>query len=80
MAVVITEQLARYLRATRLRDIDLPVSSNAAKRMRRDIGLRWSWDDWWRAREDDLRMMTLEAFASKHKCSIGAASQRRSAL
>lgn len=79
VAVIITAELARYLTDTRQRDIDLPIGLTAAKRMRREIGINWSWDAWWVARSDDLQAMTLEAFCSKHGCSIGAASQRRSA-
>jgi hypothetical protein len=80
VAVIITAELARYLQSTRLRDVDLPIGTTTVKRMRADIGVSWSWDDWWAARADDLRSMTLQAFCDKHGCSIGAASQRRAAL
>ena len=77
VAVIISVELAQYLTQTRLRDIDLPISRSAIKRMRSDIGVKWSWDDWWAARAADLQSMTLEVFCSLHGCSMGAASQRR---
>jgi len=80
VATIITAELARYLTETRLRDVDLPISLTAVKRLRREIGVSWSWDDWWTARSEDLSTMTLEAFCAKHGCSMGAASQRRTAL
>lgn len=80
VAVILTVELARYLSETRPRDIDLPFGLTAAKRLRREIGVAWSWDDWWARRRDDLLSMTLEAFCRKHGCSMGAASQRRTAL
>lgn len=80
VATIITPALAHYLAHTRQRDIDLPIGLTAAKRLRRVLGIEWSWDDWWRDRAGDLRTMTLEAFAAKHQCSIGAASQRRAEL
>lgn len=80
VAVIPTVELARYLAETRQRDIELPVGLTAVKRLRRELGVRWSWDDWWAARADDLCSMTLEAFCARHGCSIGAASQRRSLL
>lgn len=80
VAVVPTPQLAAYLSETRQRDIDLPIGITAAKRLRREIGVSWSWDAWWAARRADLLSMTLEAFAARHGCSIGAASQRRAEL
>lgn len=80
VAVILTEPLARYLTDTRQRDIDLPIGLTAAKRLRAQLGVRWDWDAWWAEREEDLRTLTLEQFAAKHGCSIGAASQRRAAL
>lgn len=80
VAVVLTAELAEYLSATRQRDIDLPIGMTAAKRLRREIGVTWSWDAWWAERREDLLSMTLEAFCAKHGCSVGAASQRRAAL
>lgn len=78
--VIVTLPLAEYLMATRLRDVVLPIGMTAIKRLRADLDLRWSWDDWWQARAADLRAMTLEAFCARHGCSIGAASQRRRSL
>lgn len=80
VAVILTAELARYLVETRQRDIDLPIGLTAAKRLRREIGVSWSWDDWWAARADDLGAMTLDAFCARHGCSTGAASQRRAVL
>jgi len=77
VATIITAELAQYLQATRLRDTDLPIGMSTVKRMRAEIGVSWSWDDWWAVRADDLSTMTLEAFCDKHGCSMGAASQRR---
>ncbi len=77
VAVILTVELARYLIDTRPREIDLPIGLTAAKRLRRVLGVSWSWDDWWQARSGDLLSMTLEAFAARHGCSTGAASQRR---
>lgn len=80
VAAIISAELAQYLQSTRLRDVDLPIGTTTVKRMRAEIGVSWSWDDWWGARADDLRTMTLQAFCDKHGCSLGAASQRRAAL
>lgn len=80
VATIPTVELAQYLQATRLRDVDLPISRTTAKRLRAEIGVTWSWDDWWAARASDLQTMTLQAFCDKHGCSLGAASQRRAAL
>lgn len=79
VAVILTADLAHYLTTTRQRDIQLPIGLTAAKRLRRELGVVWSWDAWWDARRADLLSMTLEAFAVKHGCSVGAASQRRAA-
>lgn len=79
-ATIITAELARYLQATRLRDVELPIGHTAVKRMRAQLGITWSWDAWWAARAADLGSMTLEAFCDLHGCSIGAASQRRAML
>lgn len=79
VAVILTAELANYISNTRQRDIDLPICLTAAKRLRRELGVSWSWDNWWAARQADLHSMTLEAFCLRHGCSIGAASQRRSA-
>lgn len=75
--IICTQSLADYLRATRLKYVDLPVGKTTVKRLRKNLELYWSWDEWWAERQDDLHTMTLEAFANKHGCSIGAASQRR---
>ncbi|MCI2809404.1 hypothetical protein [Eoetvoesiella caeni] len=80
VATIITVELAQYLQATRLRDTKLPIGITTIKRLRSEVGVAWSWDDWWAARADDLRSMTLETFCSRHGCSIGAASQRRAQL
>lgn len=80
VATIITPELARYLTDTRLRDIALPIGHATVKRLRAEIGVAWSWDDWWAARANDLRSMTLQAFCDKHGCSMGAASQRRATL
>lgn len=79
--LVPTAALVEYLqRVERPRDLDLPVGRSTLKRARVMLGLRFDWDCWWAARETDLRTMTLEAFAARHHCSTGAASQRRAAL
>lgn len=81
VAAIITPKLANYIHATpRLRDIDLPVGRNTIKRIRRELNIYWSWDEFWQERDDDLQSMTLEEFCKKHDCSIGAASQRRRGL
>lgn len=80
VAVIISAELASYLTETRLRDSDLPIGSTTIKRLRHEVGASWAWNDWWAARVADLLALTLEAFCSKHGCSMGAASQRRSAL
>jgi len=80
VAVILTVELAQYLLQTRLRDVDLPIGRTPIKRLRRELEIRWSWDDWWSARAADLMDMTLEQFCSRHGCSIGAASQRRARL
>lgn len=77
VAVILTAELAQYLIATRQRDLDLPIGLTAAKRLRRELGVTWSWDEWWSARRADLMTMTLAAFCARHGCSEGAASQRR---
>ena len=78
--VIATDPLIDYLGANRLKDLDLPIGRTAIIRLRRLAGINWIWDDWWEARREDLSSMTLENFCSKHKCSIGAASQRRAKL
>lgn len=80
VAVIITAELAQYLTVTRRRDMVLPIGATAISRMRREIGVSWSWDDWWEQRRDDLLSMTLEVFCLRHGCSMGAASQRRASL
>lgn len=80
VAVILSAELAQYLTDTRQRDIDLPIGLTAAKRIRRELGVCWSWDAWWQDRHADLQAMTLQAFCDRHGCSIGAASQRRAAL
>ena len=82
VATILSVELARYLaeRQLRPRDIDLPIGGTTIKRLRRELGLRWSWDEWWESRIADLDAMTLEAFCALHGCSIGAASQRRTAM
>ena len=80
VAVILTAELARYLAETRQRDIDLPIGLTAAKRLRRELGVSWSWDAWWADRADDLQALTLADFCTRHGCSMGAASQRRAAL
>ena len=80
VAVVMTPPLAQYITDTRQRDIDLPIGITAVKRLRSALGVRWDWDDWWRAKEIDLRLMTLADFAERHGCSTGAASRRRAML
>lgn len=80
VATIITPALARYLTATRLRDVDLPLGRTAVKRLRADLGLKWSYADWWAERQDDLRTLTLEAFCALHGCSIGAASMHRTKI
>ena len=78
--MIATPALASYLAATRLRDVDLPVGRSAVKRLRAELEIAWNWDEWWSEREADLCTMTLEAFAMRHGCSVGAASQRRTAF
>lgn len=80
VATIITPALARYLTATRPRDVVLPIGATAVKRLRATLGLKWSYADWWTARKDDLRAMTLEAFCARHGCSTGAASMHRTAI
>lgn len=75
--VILTLPLIEYLEATRPRDVILPIGRTTIKRLRSDLGLRWSWDAWWAVREADLTTMTLEQFCARHGCSMGAASQRR---
>lgn len=78
--IIPTAPLIEYLAATRLRDVNLPISTGPVKRLRREAGISWLWDDWWAARAVDLRTLTLAEFAEKHQCSVGAASQRRAKL
>lgn len=78
---IMTAALAEYLQGVeRPRDIDLPIGRSTIKRLRAELDLRYDHDAWWAAREADLRSMTLDAFATRHNCSAGAASQRRAAL
>ncbi len=79
--VIMTPALAEYLRTVeRPRDIDLPIGRSTINRLRAALDLRFDWDAWWAARSDDLRTMTLAAFCARHRCSTGAASQRRAQL
>jgi hypothetical protein len=79
--VIITHELAGYLKDLRFDPglIELPLGLTATKRLRRELGYHRYRDRplWWAARNEDLRTMTLEAFAAKHRCSTGAASQAR---
>lgn len=77
VATIPTQCLMEYIGNTRLKDIDLPIGSQAIKRLRSEHGITWDWDAWWQYRADDLKSMTLESFCQRHGCSIGAASQRR---
>lgn len=49
--VIVTRELAAYLKATRLAPgkIDLPLGRNAIKRLRKSLGLNWREDNnaWW---------------------------------
>lgn len=78
-SVILTQGLAQYLQEARLKDVELPICRTAVKKLRKQLGVGWDWDNWWAERQDDLMSMTLEAFALKHGCSTGAASQRRKA-
>ena len=80
VAVAPTQALAEYLALTRLRDIELPIGGTTIRRLRRELGIHWDWDVWWRSRRDDLLNLTLEQCCTRYGCSIGAASQRRTAL
>ena len=80
-AVILTAALAEYLTdVERPRDVRLPIGRSSITRLRSALELRFDWDVWWAARSADLETMTLEAFARRHGCSTGAASQRRAAL
>ena len=54
--VIITRELAAYLQNTRLAPgkIDLPLSRNAIKRLRKSLGLNWREDNnaWWEDNPD----------------------------
>lgn len=76
--VIVTPALAEYLTATeRLRDVDLPIGQSTIKRLRASLDLRFDSDAWWAERAADLTSLTLEQFCARHRCSMGAASQRR---
>lgn len=75
---ILTPEVARYLRAARRGEADLPLSDTALKRLRKIAGA--SLDAWWRDREQDLRTLTLRRFAERHGCTEAAASLRRTAL
>lgn len=77
VGIILTQKLAEYLLATRLKDVDLPISNTAVKRLRKKLGIRWSWETYWIDKKDDLLKMSLSKFCDKYDCSIGAASQRR---
>ena len=69
--VIITEPLADYLRATRHRDVRLPIGRTTLRRLRRVLGLHW-WDDrraWWESRTDELASLTGAEFAQKYGLS-----------
>ena len=79
--IIMTAALAEYLQSVeRPRDVDLPISPEAIKRLRKQLSIQFDWDKWWGVRADDLASMTLREFARKHRCSEVAASQRRAAL
>ena len=80
VAAFLTPPHADYLTVTRLCDVVLPISTTTVKRLRAQLEIRWSWEDWWAARREDLLTLTLEQFCAAHHCSMGAASQRRAAL
>lgn len=77
---ILTPALAEYLQSVeRPRDVILPVGRTTITRLRAALRLSFDWDAWWAARADDLASLTLAEFCARHRCSMGAASQRRDA-
>ncbi|ACL57919.1 hypothetical protein [Methylobacterium nodulans] len=62
--------------------LGLPIGASTIKRIRRLLGHHYIADHaaWWEARAEDLADLTIEAFAARHGCSVGGASQARAAL
>ena len=81
VAIIITQDLADYICATRQRDVALPIGRSTIKRLRRELGLSWLRDRaaWWAERADDLANLTLEQFAQRHGVSGAAACLQRKA-
>lgn len=82
VTIILTNDLAEYLCATRARDVRLPIGRTVMIRLRKVLGQDW-WRDrdaWWAARADDLATLTLEQFAARHGGSPAAAWLRRKAM
>ncbi|GAB7024737.1 hypothetical protein [Salidesulfovibrio brasiliensis] len=79
--VILTPNLADYLAAHCHHPvgIDLPLSRNAVKRLRKMLDLDWTLDNeqWWHDHKADLLASTLADFCERHGKSLGAASQWR---
>jgi hypothetical protein len=81
-AVILTAELKAHLevhRRSRFDDMRLPLGKQTITRLRKELGHN-RYDDaaaWWEARAGDLRSMTLEAFAAKHGCTVGATEAQR---
>lgn len=83
-AVIFTRELADYLEANRTTNIEvlqktLGIGKQAILRFRKTLGIN-RYDDaraWWVERIDDLRSLTIEAFAAKHDRKVSIVERWR---
>jgi hypothetical protein len=77
--IILTPELVAYLQTTRVRDVDLPVSGTAIKRLRRELGLHWRFENarWWVEHKGDLKKLTAREFAHKYSVGVSAAAVQR---
>jgi len=67
-AVILTENLAAYLRRTEPKNVRLPIGMPAIKKLRARLGIHRYNDSkkWWDDRADDLKRLSGAEFARKH--------------
>jgi hypothetical protein len=68
---ILTRPLARYLERTRMRDIELPLGTSTARKMRHWLGLHWRDERaaWWESKTEEILAMTGSEFARKYALS-----------
>lgn len=79
---IVTEPLAEYLEATRVKDIDLPIGTTPVKRMRQWIGLHWQDErkSWWENHIVELASISNAEFARRYDVLESSVSVFRAKL